>query len=234
MLDVVEGRIVAGDGDVSALGLRALVLRQPAADERRRSWHAPLWSTRAAGDRCKLAAASFVINLLGLATPLFMMLVLNRVIGRGRPTRRRSIMAVLGAAMLVAYALDFALRVARGWLSARTGARLDTLMSAEVLHHLVQLPYRHFERTPSGVIAERLRQLDVLRGFFTGQMPVLAIDLVFVVLFLAATLRHQRAARHGRRAGDPDAGRRVAGRPIARSGGWPTRTSRRWPPRARR
>ncbi|HEX9558396.1 MAG TPA: peptidase domain-containing ABC transporter, partial [Reyranella sp.] len=87
----------------------------------------------------------------------------------------------------IAYGLDFALRVARGWLSARTGARLDTLMSAEVLHHLVQLPYRHFERTPSGVIAERLRQLDVLRSFFTGQMPVLAIDLVFVVLFLAAT-----------------------------------------------
>ena len=72
-------------------------------------------------------------------------------------------------------------------LSARTGARLDTLMSAEVLHHLVQLPYRHFERTPSGVIVERLRQLDVLRSFFTGQMPVLAIDIAFVVLFLAAT-----------------------------------------------
>ena len=77
-------------------------------------------------------------------------------------------------------------RVTRGWLSARAGARLDTLMSAEVVHHLVQLPYRHFERTPSGVIAERLRQLDVLRGFLTGQMPVLAIDLVFVVLFLGA------------------------------------------------
>ena len=60
-------------------------------------------------------------------------------------------------------------------------------MSGEVVHHLVQLPYRHFERTPSGVIAERLRQLDVLRGFFTGQMPVLAIDLAFVALFLAAT-----------------------------------------------
>jgi ABC-type bacteriocin/lantibiotic exporter with double-glycine peptidase domain len=60
-------------------------------------------------------------------------------------------------------------------------------MSAEVLHHLMALPYRHFERTPSGVIAERLRQLDVLRGFFTGQLPVLAIDLLFVVLFLIAT-----------------------------------------------
>ena len=135
----------------------------------------------------KLAAASFVINVLGLATPLFMMLVLNSVVGRGPSTGSATVMTVLCAGMLIAYGLDFALRVARGWLSARTGARLDTLMSAEVLHHLVQLPYRHFERTPSGVIVERLRQLDVLRGFFTGQMPVLAIDLAFVALFLAAT-----------------------------------------------
>ena len=128
-----------------------------------------------------------MINVLGLATPLFMMLVLNSVVGRGPSTGSATVMTVLCAGMLIAYGLDFALRVARGWLSARTGARLDTLMSAEVLHHLVQLPYRHFERTPSGVIVERLRQLDVLRGFFTGQMPVLAIDLAFVALFLAAT-----------------------------------------------
>ncbi|MEA2846401.1 MAG: ATP-binding cassette, subfamily bacterial HlyB/CyaB, partial [Rhodospirillaceae bacterium] len=162
------------------------VMREKRPDERREAWYAPLW-TRVRPVILKLAATSFVINVLGLATPLFMMLVLNRVIGRDPPTGGASVMTVLCAGMLIAYGLDFALRVARGWLSARTGARLDTLMSAEVLHHLVQLPYRHFERTPSGVIVERLRQLDVLRNFFTGQMPVLAIDIAFVALFLAAT-----------------------------------------------
>src|SRR5262249_48309784 len=30
--------------------------------------------------------------------------------------------------------------------------------------------------------------LDVLRGFFTGHMPVLAMDLAFAALFLAATV----------------------------------------------
>jgi len=187
VLDVVEGRAWRLSTDeVMALGTRALVMREPRPDERRKAWYAPLWM-RVRPVILKLAAASFVINVLGLATPLFMMLVLNMVIGRGPSTGGASVMAVLCAGMLVAYGLDFALRVMRGWLSARTGARLDTLMSAEVLHHLVQLPYRHFERTPSGVIVERLRQLDVLRSFFTGQMPVLAIDIAFVALFLAAT-----------------------------------------------
>jgi len=186
VLDVVEGRVwQLASEEVRALGSRALLMCEKRPGERRRTWYAPLWQ-RVRPVILRLAMASFVINLLGLATPLFMMLVLNRVLG-GEPASAQSTLTLLCIGMLAAYGLDFVLRVARGWLSARTGARLDMLMSAEVLHHLMQLPYRHFERTPSGVIAERLRQLDILRAFFTGQMPALAIDLAFVALFLAAT-----------------------------------------------
>lgn len=188
VLDVVEGRVwQATAKEVGVLGSRALVLRPRLGSLPIEPWYAPLW-VRVRPVVFKLAATSFVINLLGLLTPLFMMLVINIVVGRYHPPDGlSSMLLLLCAGMLLAYAADFGLRVVRGWLSARTGARLDALMSAEVLHHLMALPYRHFERTPSGVIAERLRQLDVLRGFFTGQLPVLAIDLLFVVLFLIAT-----------------------------------------------
>ncbi len=188
VLDVVEGRVwQATAKEVGVLGSRALLLRPRLGSLPTEPWYAPLW-VRVRPVVFKLAATSFVINLLGLLTPLFMMLVVNIVVGRYQPPDGlSSMMLLLCAGMLLAYAADFGLRVVRGWLSARTGARLDALMSAEVLHHLMALPYRHFERTPSGVIAERLRQLDVLRGFFTGQLPVLAIDLLFVVLFLIAT-----------------------------------------------
>jgi HlyB family type I secretion system ABC transporter len=187
VLDVVDGRIWQLSADeVMALGARALVLRQRLPDEAHATWYAPLWR-RVRPVLLKLGAASFVINLLALTTPLFMMLVLNTVAGHSAPANAASLLMMLGAGMLIVYGLDFALRLGRGWLSARTGAQLDALMSAEALHHLLQLPYRHFERTPSGIIAERLRQLDVLRGFLTGQMPALAIDIAFVALFLAAT-----------------------------------------------
>jgi ABC-type bacteriocin/lantibiotic exporter with double-glycine peptidase domain len=187
MLDVVEGRVwQATAREVGTLGSRALLLRPPLGPAPPAQWYAPLWA-RVRPVLFKLAGASFAINLLGLLTPLFMMLVVNQVAGRHPPDGLSSVMMTLCAGMLAAYAADFGLRIVRGWLSARTGARLDVLMSAEVLHHLMTLPYRHFERTPSGVIAERLRQLDVLRGFFIGQMPMLAIDLLFVVLFLIAT-----------------------------------------------
>ena len=187
VLDVVDGRVWHLTPDeVMALGARALVMSAKLPDARGARWYAPLW-TRVRPVVLKLAAASFAINLLGLATPVFMMVMLNTVVGHSAPANAAALVLMLAAAMLVVYGLDFGLRLARGWLSARTGARLDALMSAEALHHLMQLPYRHFERTPSGVIAERLRQLDVLRNFLTGQMPVLAIDIAFVALFLAAT-----------------------------------------------
>lgn len=187
VLDVIEAHAWHLSADeVMSLGTRALTMRERLPDERRRRWYAPLW-TRVRPVVLKLAAASFLINLLALATPLFVMLLLNTMVGRAPPANAASLMTLLCIGMLVVYGCDFALRVGRGWLSARTGARLDTLMSAEALHHLLQLPYRHFERTPSGVIAERLRQLDVLRSFFTGQMPALAIDIAFVALFLVAT-----------------------------------------------
>ncbi|UYN95458.1 MAG: peptidase domain-containing ABC transporter [Enhydrobacter sp.] len=186
VLDVVEGRVsVLSEDEIKALGSRALTAREPVVERGPATWYAPLWA-RLRPVMLKLAGLSFLINLLGLATPLFMMLVVNRLVGDGGLPGFGTLMAALCGGMLAAYALDFGLRVGRGWLSARTGAELDMVMSGEVVHHLVQLPYRHFQNTPSGIIAERLRQLDVLRGFFAGQVPVLAIDLAFVFLFLTA------------------------------------------------
>src|SRR5258708_38447691 len=121
VLDVIEGRVwQLSTEEVMALGTRALVMREKRPDERRAAWYAPLW-TRVRPVVLKLAAASFVINLLGLATPLFMMLMLNTVVGHTPPANAASLVMLLSAGMLVIYGLDFALRLARGWLSARTG-----------------------------------------------------------------------------------------------------------------
>ena len=185
VLDVVEGRVaeVAVEGLVRP-GSQALVLRMPPPAAPLSSWHAPIWrAVRPA--IAQLAAVSFVVNLLALASPLFLMLVVNRLAGRA-PAEAMGLIALLSAGLLAAYAADFGLRLLRGWLAGRAAARLDLLMSTQVVRHLVRLPYGHFERNAVGVIAERLRQLDVLRGFFAGQLPALAIDLVFAALFLAA------------------------------------------------
>ncbi|HYD06364.1 MAG TPA: ABC transporter transmembrane domain-containing protein, partial [Reyranella sp.] len=183
VLDVLEGR--TADVPLASLrapGSQALILRAPEAA--RRSWHGPIWAEMRSAI-ARLAGLSFAINLLALASPLFLMLVVNRLAGPA-PAEALTLIVWLSIGLLAAHAIDCGLRLLRGWLSARAAARLDLLMSTRVVHHLVRLPYSHFERNAVGIITERLRQLDVLRGFFAGQLPALAIDLVFAILFLAA------------------------------------------------
>ncbi|HFD15593.1 MAG TPA: hypothetical protein ENJ38_04715, partial [Rhodospirillales bacterium] len=130
----------------------------------------------------QLVTASVVINLLALATPLFMMTVYNKVIREGG----LATLDVLVIGMLSLVAFELVLRALRGYVASYTGARLDAAVGREVLERLLRLPYRSFERMPAARLLERLRQLDQLRSFLTGNLPLFLVDLAFVGLFLGA------------------------------------------------
>ncbi len=129
----------------------------------------------------ELGLASVVINLLALATPIFLMTVYNKVINHGA----LKTLDVLAIGMLTLFAFDWLLRSMRSYITSHAGGRLDAALGSEVIHHLVHQPLKSFENAPTGQILERLRQLDQLRHFFTSQMPLLLVDLGFVGIFLA-------------------------------------------------
>ncbi|MGI9420699.1 MAG: peptidase domain-containing ABC transporter [Geminicoccaceae bacterium] len=128
----------------------------------------------------ELALASVIINLLALATPIFLMTVYNKVINHGA----LQTLDVLAIGMLTLFAFDWLLRSLRSYITSHAGGRLDAALGSEVAHHLVHQPLKTFEQVPTGQIIERLRQLDQLRLFFTSQMPLLLVDLAFVGVFL--------------------------------------------------
>jgi len=172
-------RVKAG-GAVN-LSDRAILIKPEDAVLPRTNWRA-LIGKRVRGIAWELVLASAFINLFALASPLFMMTVYNKVIGQ----RAVDTLQVLVIAVITVALFDVLLRAIRGYVSSYTGARLDALIGSEVVHHLVHLPYQHFEQTPTGVITERLRQLDTVRNFFSGQMPITLVDMAFVILFVAA------------------------------------------------
>lgn len=158
------------------------ILMKPSSEiAPRLDWRAMV-SRRVKGVLGEMIVASLVINLLALATPLFAMTLYNKIIGQ----QALDTLQILALGMVAVYAFDGILRAVRGYISSHTGARLDALVGSEVMHHFVHLPFRHFEETSTGVISERLRQLDVVRSFFTGQMPMLLVDVAFVSIFVAA------------------------------------------------
>jgi PrtD family type I secretion system ABC transporter len=165
----------------AGLAAQALLLRRPPQGRSRRVLRRAVLS-KLARPLAEIGLASVVINLLALATPVFMMTVYNKVIGHGA----LQTLDVLAIGMLSLLGFELLLRGLRGFIASHTGARLDALIGSEVVHHLLRLPYRAFETMPPGQLAERLRQLDQFRQFLTGGLPLLAVDLAFVGLFVLA------------------------------------------------
>ena len=180
LFNPVDGKIrVVGTEVARGLAEEVLAVGPAGPTAPSRGWRALM------GDRIKsvaveLTVASLVVNIFALASPLFVMTVYNKVIGQ----RSVDTLEVLVIGMLCLYGFDLVLRTIRGYLSSHTGARMDALIGSEVIHRLVHLPYTHFEVTSTGLISERLRQLETIRQFFTGQMPLVLVDLCFVFVFL--------------------------------------------------
>lgn len=181
---VSEANTTVDAAGLLAAGATAFVLKAPervGAGER--DWRSAV-ARKMRGVLWELGAASLMINVFALAAPLFIMTVFNKVVGSGGTGE--STLLALAVGMVLIYAFDLVLRIVRVYVSSHTGARVEALIGGELVHHLLRLPYKHFETTASGVISERMRQLDSIRSFFTGQMPLVIADLLFAFVFLAA------------------------------------------------
>lgn len=80
--------------------------------------------------------ATFVINLLGLALPLTILQVYDRVI----PNHAKETLAFLFVGLIVALALDFALKNVRAALLSWLSSNLVVQVSDEVVRRLLKAP----------------------------------------------------------------------------------------------
>lgn len=126
-------------------------------------------------------AVSLAINLLSLVVPLGIMAIYDQVIAKGGVELLPFIiLGVVGAALF-----EISLRVLRAKVQAYAGARLDFLVSTDVFQQILYLPPMFTERAPVGGQVTRVREFEAFRDLFGGAMASLALDLPFVLLFVA-------------------------------------------------
>ncbi len=127
-----------------------------------------------------VAIAAFIVNVLALAAPLFMMNVYDRVIPNGAVPSLIALSIGLGLAI----AFDFVLRTVRARIIDMTGKKLDVVLAADIFEHVLSI--KMAQRPASvGVLANQMRDFDSVREFFTSGTVVAATDLLFALLFIA-------------------------------------------------
>lgn len=127
-----------------------------------------------------VALAAFIINMLALASPLFIMNVYDRVV----PNGAISSLTALAIGLIIAILFDFVLRTVRSRIIDMTGKKIDVVLAANIFEHVQGV--KMAQRPNSvGILANQLRDFDSVRDFFTSGTVVAATDLLFALLFVA-------------------------------------------------
>lgn len=128
----------------------------------------------------EILAASLVLQLFALATPLIFQVVIDKVlVHKGITT-----LNVLAVALVSIIAFEILLGALRAYLFTHTTNRIDVELGAKLYRHLLSLPLAYFESRRVGDSVARVRELDTIREFLTSSSVTLIIDFLFTVIFL--------------------------------------------------
>ena len=124
--------------------------------------------------------ASFFVQLFGLANPLMVQVIIDRVINQNSIDT----LQVLGVFLVVVAIFEALLSALRTFLFVDTTNRIDMSLGSEIIDHLLRLPLRYFDRRPVGELSSRVNELENIRKFLTGTALTVVLDAVFSVLYI--------------------------------------------------
>ena len=127
----------------------------------------------------QVIAAALIVNLLGLALPLFVMTVYDRVI----PYNSIPTLWALAAGVTIALAFDFILRMLRAQIIENSSRRIDMAVSADLFAQALDAKMA-LRPARAGELANQVREFESVREFFTSSSLTSAIDLLFIGVFL--------------------------------------------------
>jgi ATP-binding cassette, subfamily B, bacterial HlyB/CyaB len=143
-------------------------------------WFLPsIWRYR--GPLAHVLVASLFVQLFALVTPLFFQVIIDKVLVH----KGLSTLIVIVAGMVAIGLFDVTLQYLRSYALSHTTSRIDVELGSRVFDHLLRLPLSYFETRPTGQTVARVREVETIRNFLTGQGLSSIIDLLFAIVFVA-------------------------------------------------
>jgi subfamily B ATP-binding cassette protein HlyB/CyaB len=124
---------------------------------------------------------SFVLQIFSLITPLFFQVVMDKVLVHHGLTTLDVIAVGLAGLML----FESGLSGLRSYVFAHTASRIDVELGSKLFRHLITLPLSYFQARRVGDSVARVRELEHIRSFITGNAITLLLDVLFSGVFIA-------------------------------------------------
>ena len=123
---------------------------------------------------------SLLLQLVGLATPLFTQVIIDRVLVH----RSLSTLNIMLLGMLALYIFQVWLMALRSYLFSHTTSKIDVVLSTQLFRQVTSLPLSYFDRWQVGDVVSRLGELEKVRSFLTGAALTIVLDIVFAVVYI--------------------------------------------------
>jgi len=128
----------------------------------------------------EVLVVSLFLQLFALVSPLFFQVVMDKVlVHRGTTT-----LDVLVIGLIVVVVFESILTVLRSYVFSHTTSRIDVELGARLFRHLVNLPLAYFQSRRVGDSVARVRELENIRSFLTGNAITLVLDVAFSIIFI--------------------------------------------------
>jgi ATP-binding cassette, subfamily B, bacterial HlyB/CyaB len=148
-------------------------------------WFAPsLWRYRK--PLSHVLVASVFVQAFALITPMFFQVVIDKVLLH----KSYSTLVVIVAGMAAIGLFDVSLQYIRSYTLNHTTSRIDVELGARLFDHLLRLPLGYFEKRPTGQTVARVRELDSIRAFLTGQCLTSTIDIAFSLILITVLFQY--------------------------------------------
>lgn len=132
----------------------------------------------------EILLVSLALNIFALITPLFFQVVMDKVLVH----RGLSTLDVIAVGLLAVSIFEVVLSGLRTYVFAHTTSRIDVELGARIFRHLLALPMSYFKARRVGDSVARIREIENIRSFLTGNAITLVLDVLFSIVFIAVML----------------------------------------------
>lgn len=134
------------------------------------------------GTFAQVLVAGFILNIIALATPMFIMLVYDRVIAAGSIET----LPMLSLGALCGILFEWKLRNIRSTGLSWLAGRLDSIVGNKIFSHLVGLSPDLIEKASVAAQIARIKTFESVRDFFSSSTFLSLLEAPFVIVSVVA------------------------------------------------